>query len=340
MQSRWYTLLLVLAVIATSLVAFGALGVFFSALVLILACLLNRAKTVLRAILYFAAILLGIAFLLPLISCAREAARRMQCCNNLKQIALALHKYNDDYHCLPPACVYDKNGRPMHSWRVLILPYIEHKYLYEQYNLNEPWDGPKNRELLTQRPSLYKCPSDAIAWELGSTTTSYLAVVGSNTAWQRDKSVSLKDLESRDELSNTILVIETGDSGIQWSEPRDLYLDTRQGTEANPLSTLQGPHMRDNGYFYNPTTSAVTVAFADDGVRSLPAGILAPNNLQKLLAVGGCKEENVVYSPEELQINWYNCIVFAIWLVSIGLLLFWAVWTRRRQPSGIGNNVS
>ncbi len=335
MRSGWYMLLWVLAAIATSLIAFGAVGIYVSALVLILACLLNRAKSVLRAILYFAAILLVIALLLPAVSAAREAARRMQCSNNLKQIALALHWYHENYHCLPPPCVYDKHGHPMHSWRVLILPYLERKDLYERYNFNEPWDGPNNRKLLTERLSIYKCPSDANAWAPGSPTANYLAVVGSKTAWQRDKSVSLKDLELQGVLSNSILVIEMDNSGIQWSEPRDLCVDSCQETEANLLSTVHGSHVRDNEYFYYPAPSGKNAAFADGSAKFLPASIFASNKLQNLLTKGACKEENANYFQEELRINWYKCIAFAIWLASTGLLLVWAVWTRKRRPCDV-----
>src|SRR4051812_3837711 len=54
---------------------------------------------------------------------SREAPRRTKCKNHLKDIALALHNYHDAYGTFPPAYIADQNGRPMHSWRVLILPY-------------------------------------------------------------------------------------------------------------------------------------------------------------------------------------------------------------------------
>jgi hypothetical protein len=90
-------------------------------------------------------VLLGL--LLPAVQSARETARRMQCANNLKQISLAMLSYEQQYHSLPPAFVADKNGRPMHSWRVLLLPYLDCKPLYDAYHFDEPWDGPHNRAL-------------------------------------------------------------------------------------------------------------------------------------------------------------------------------------------------
>jgi len=86
-----------------------------------------------------------VALLLPAVQSAREAARRAQCSNNLKQIALAFHNYHDTYRTFPPAYIPDEDGNPKHSWRVLILPFLEQRALYEQYNFDEPWDSPNNR---------------------------------------------------------------------------------------------------------------------------------------------------------------------------------------------------
>src|SRR5262245_44252816 len=78
---------------------------------------------------------------------AREAARRSNCKGELKQIGLALLNYREAYGCFPPPYVADASGRPMHSWRVLILPFIDHAALYREYRFDEPWDGPNNRKL-------------------------------------------------------------------------------------------------------------------------------------------------------------------------------------------------
>ena len=91
---------------------------------------------------------------------AREAARRSQCANNLKQIALAMHNYHDVFKSFPPAVITDKNGRPMHSWRVAILPFIEQAALYKNYKFDEPWDGPNNRNLDNIAIPVFRCPSD------------------------------------------------------------------------------------------------------------------------------------------------------------------------------------
>jgi len=160
-------------------------------------------------------------FILPNRRGAREAARRMQCVNNLKLIGLALHNYHDEYKSLPPAYVADADGKPMHSWRVLILPYLEQQALYNKYNLNEPWNGPNNSKLHNEVVRVFCCPS-----RLGrqtETDTSYVVVRGSGTAWPADKTISFKDIT--DGTSNTIMVVEMHDSAIHWMEPRDLDFD-------------------------------------------------------------------------------------------------------------------
>ena len=84
-----------------------------------------------------------------------EGLAREQAANNLKQIGLALSNYRQDHGRFPPAVVYSPDCRPLYSWRVLILPYLEQKALYDKFDLNEPWDSPHNHELLAQRPSVY-----------------------------------------------------------------------------------------------------------------------------------------------------------------------------------------
>src|SRR3990172_9467251 len=93
-------------------------------------------------------LLLGMVVFLLLPGSGRShnaASRRTACKNNLHQIEMALHYYHDKYHCFPPAYVADASGRPLHSWRVLLLPFLEQENLYRQYRFDEPWDGPHNR---------------------------------------------------------------------------------------------------------------------------------------------------------------------------------------------------
>jgi len=158
-----------------------------------------------------------VALLLPAVQSAREAARRMQCTNNLKQIALAMHNYHDTFRCFPPAYIPDADGNPMHSWRVLILPYLEQQWLYDQYDFNEPWDGPNNIALADLMPEVYGCPSQGGP---GGTETCYAMIVGPGTVSDGPTANSMRNFT--DGMSNTLLVVECSGSGIPWMEPHDL----------------------------------------------------------------------------------------------------------------------
>jgi hypothetical protein len=176
-------------------------------------------KSVFRVLLVLGiAALLFALFILPTRRCAREAARRMQCINHLKQIGLALQNYHNNYHSLPPAYVADTDGKPMHSWRVLVLPYLEQAALYKKYSFNEPWNGPNNVKLHNEVVRVFCCPSRT--GQQPNTETSYVVVTGQGTAWPAVKPISLASITDR--FSDTILVTEVANSGIHWMEPRDL----------------------------------------------------------------------------------------------------------------------
>jgi len=147
----------------------------------------------------------------------REAGRRNQCLTNMHQVLLALQSYEGTYGCLPPAYTADAQGKPMHSWRVLILPYMQEQSLYDQYDLAEPWDGPNNKKLHSTLVGVFSCPSDN---KSPGTDTSYVAIVGPGTAWPGATSTSKQMVT--DGLSDTILLVEVANSGIHWMEPRDL----------------------------------------------------------------------------------------------------------------------
>ncbi len=93
---------------------------------------------------------------------------------------MAVANYHETFGCFPPAYVVDRQGKPMHSWRVLILPFMEQKELYDAYDFAEPWDGPNNRKLASRIGSIYlRSGLDSGQAQ----TTSFVAVVGPQTAW-------------------------------------------------------------------------------------------------------------------------------------------------------------
>ncbi|MBO0698769.1 MAG: DUF1559 domain-containing protein, partial [Zavarzinella sp.] len=102
---------------------------------------------------------LCIGLLLPAVQKVREAANRQVSHNNLAQIGLAMHGYDITRGELPHNS-FDPDGKPLLSWRVHILPYIGENGLYQQFKLDEPWDGPNNIKLLNQMPNVYADPQE------------------------------------------------------------------------------------------------------------------------------------------------------------------------------------
>ena len=158
------------------------------------------------------------ALVIPATQQAREAARRSQCKNNLKQIGLALHNYHDTYGALPPAFVADKDGKPMHSWRVLILPFLDQAALYNEIDFSEPWDGPKNSRLLARMPAVYRCPSSPTSGP--ETNTAYAGVFGKQCIFRGSDPVAFKEIT--DGTSSTLMVGEVAKSNIPWMKPEDI----------------------------------------------------------------------------------------------------------------------
>jgi hypothetical protein len=191
---------------------------------------------------------------------AREAARRSACKGHLKQLGLALLIYHDEYGTFPPAYVADANGKPMHSWRVLILPFIDQSDLYEMYDFSQPWNGPDNSKLgLDEYPvRLFNCPTAA---PNGCQTTNYVAVVGPQTAWPGRKPT--KVLKLFNNYTKTILLVEINDSNIHWMEPRDLtFKDAVAGINNGSGLRISSGHREKRHYLT-----------AGGAVETFPAGL-------------------------------------------------------------------
>jgi Ca-activated chloride channel family protein len=153
----------------------------------------------------------------------------------LTQIGLALRSYHDAFGCFPPAAIVDKQGRPMLSWRVAILPYVGSAQRYSRFRIDEPWDSPHNFSLVNDRPDVYACPSDP---DLKPGMTGYQVVVGANTAFPPDyRPVKIADVT--DGTSNTFAVGETR-WAVPWTKPEDVPESDVVGSQG--LGALQGPH--------------------------------------------------------------------------------------------------
>jgi prepilin-type processing-associated H-X9-DG protein len=157
-----------------------------------------------------------IAFLLPLNRSARPAAYRAQCVNNLKQIALALQGYEQAHKTLPPAYTVDAQGKPLHSWRTLILPYLEQEPLYRTIDLSKPWNDPANARALETSIPVFHCPA---AVEPQNTTT-YLAIASPDGCFIPGEFRRLAEIT--DPHESTFMVIEAGTkNAVPWMSPVD-----------------------------------------------------------------------------------------------------------------------
>jgi len=197
---------------------------------------------------------LGAWLLSSLTAASPAAAKRAACANNLKQLAMALQSYHKDFGCFPPAYVADKQGRPMHSWRVLLLPYLGQKDLYDQYRFNEPWDGRHNRLVSDLTLAFFQCPAQP---NVKDPTTNYMMVVGPRTISDGPRGRKLTEIA--DGPHDTIALVEVADSGTWWAEPNDLSFDT-MGFRINATK-------RQGISSYHP--GGVNVAFCDGSVRFL-----------------------------------------------------------------------
>jgi uncharacterized protein (TIGR03067 family)/prepilin-type processing-associated H-X9-DG protein len=147
---------------------------------------------------------------------AASAAARAQSQNNLKQLALAMHNYHDVYKGLPTDAIYSKDGKPLLSWRVAVLPFVEQAELYQQFKLDEPWDSPNNKKLLEMMPALYAPVNDV---KTPPHSTYYQVFTGPGTVFEGNKKLRFQDVT--DGTSNTIMIVEAGEA-VPWTKPQDL----------------------------------------------------------------------------------------------------------------------
>jgi hypothetical protein len=176
---------------------------------------------VLIAVMFIPMMCICTGLLLPAVQAAREAARRMSCNNNLKQISLGILNYEAAHGTFPPAYTVDAQGQPMHSWRTLILPFIEQKALYDQIDLTKPWDDPANQAAAQTAIEVYACPS----MPGDPTLTPYVAILDPQGIMSGSAGSTLASIT--DGRASTILLTETDASrAVHWMSPQDIDLPT------------------------------------------------------------------------------------------------------------------
>jgi hypothetical protein len=195
-----------------------------------------------------------------------EAAERLHkaSSNNLKQIALAFHNFHDTYNEVP-ADITDKDGKPLLSWRVQLLPFIEQDNLYKQFNRDEAWDSPHNKPLLAKMPAVFASPRVKLK-EAGHTT--YLGFAGPGAMFEPGKKLQMASIT--DGLSNTIFAVESS-TAYPWTRPIDLPFDPKMDPPA----------------FGKAYKNVPLCAMCDGSTRSLDLTKISPTTLKAAITVAG-----------------------------------------------------
>lgn len=196
---------------------------------------------------------------------------------------MAVANYHDAYDRYPPAVTYDAAGRPSHSWRILVLPFLEQRELFQAYSFDEPWNGPNNSKLATRMPQLF---AFAGTYESGkSTSTNFVAITGAETSWPPGSGMMHSDIG--DGPSNTIQFAEYNGPAIHWMSPEDLEFAT--------MSFVLGDPAGIDSQYLEPA-----VATANGAVKRLSAEI-SPEELRAMCTANGKESDSPDSHMEEME---------------------------------------
>ena len=186
--------------------------------------------------------------------------------NKVKNIATALLAYHKDKGKFPPAATLSKEGKPLLSWRVQILPYLGHNFLYKQFRQNEPWDSDHNKKLIRRIPPSFRETQD----DLNKGTTPFQAPVGIATLFNPG-GTGTNSIQIINELSNTIMLVKVPeDKTAIWTKPEDWEIDI-----SLPAKDLL------KGF-----TNAIVFACADGEVKAIPLKE-AEEKIKSMLVIDG-----------------------------------------------------
>src|SRR5262245_45109270 len=167
------------------------------------------------------------------------AAHRKRSAENLQQIGIAFHNFHDAYGAMPANAIRDRAGKPLLSWRVALLPFLEEDNLFKEFRLDEPWDSKHNKKLLENMPKVY---APTITGKPAKPNTTYYQVfTGPDTPFnpktargQGISTLGLRLADMTDGTSNTILAVEGGQA-VPWTKPEDIEYDA-----SKPIPKLGG----------------------------------------------------------------------------------------------------
>jgi len=181
----------------------------------------------------------------------RTPADREKSVKNLKQIGLALHNYHGANGRFPPQAIVGRDGQPLLSWRVAVLPFLAQKELHARFRCDEPWDSTHNRKLLGAMPDVY-APVAARRWQ--EQGTFYQGFVGAGAFFEAGRGATVADIS--DGTVNTLMIVE-GARIVPWTRPEDLRFD-----EKRPLPHLGGVYK----WGFHALTCAGEVHFLRKGI--------------------------------------------------------------------------
>jgi Protein of unknown function (DUF1559) len=211
----------------------------------------------------------------------RESAARLTAMNDPRQIGLALHRFNETYDRLPPAVLYDKQGKPLHSWRVLVLPFLGEEALYDEFRLEEPWDSPHNSALIARMPKFYKPRKEKAESMPGLTFCQVFE--GPGAAFDSDPRAGLRPYTvggikaavfegghvtklpaSFSQLESAFVLLAEAGEAVPWTQPTDIRYEPGQ-----PLPPVGGNFDWSPTFWRSQRQPGTTVVFADARVEFL-----------------------------------------------------------------------
>lgn len=226
------------------------------------------------ALLFVLFVIMLAGVLLPVLQ-QKRGYRRSITKNNLKQIGLALHNYSFNskeptaLQIFPPGAITNPQGKPLHSWQTLILPYLDQQALYQQIDFSKPWHARANQKpFLKEVPEYLNPKTEARHSSDGYALSHY---VGNELLLKQKAGMPFNEI--RDGMSNTILAVEIGEHFKPWGDPTSL---------TTPEKVI-GPNRK------SPSTGGTNVLLADGAVRFIPEDI-DPEILKALSTPAGGEE--------------------------------------------------
>jgi hypothetical protein len=336
-QLRFWDLLEFVAGAATAsaiVAEFGYLGFLIALTTIAMAILVVRAATpVVRAERLAAVVAVGSLVLLGLgMVVAREHsrsdARQSFCSSNLRQIVIALHGYQGQYGCFPPPYLVGRDGKPWHSWRVQILPWLdEGRAIYGQYDFSQPWNALANRRLAAFAPEVLVCPAHH---EVPAGVTDYYYVVGLDRWPTGTETIGRRQIDAGDGAADTILLVESHTVLANWMEPRDLSADeVLHGINASFQAPCACSSHGAGRHDAREGEGGALVAFCEGSIQLLPART-EPADLRAFLTFDGGEDlSDFRHNPPQLPWDLSGAWVLLLQLLFAAFMVL-RRWPRRR----------